>query len=127
MNKLLIDELEAGENSFLLDIRCNINWDHDKFVNLVTLINEYTKSIKACIQLDRQIASGIWYIFTFVQDWTSHDSFRNHNTRYSIDYYNEAYDLLYEVCNYFFTGILNYIDDNFLKSEIDKFNDTYAS
>lgn len=55
----LVDELNAEEGSFLLELRTGLNWNHDMFIELLRALNQEWKATKNNSYLNREIASGI--------------------------------------------------------------------
>ncbi|MGM1046979.1 hypothetical protein SAMN05661091_1625 [Paenibacillus uliginis N3/975] len=114
----ILDEVTAGEGSFLIEIRIELNWDHYKFQNLLLLLNEFLKTNEAGDYLERELSAGIWYVTNFIPHWTSHESFRKSNN-YSEEYYRSAYELLEFIASWYFMGHCPFIGDD-MNSEIMK-------
>lgn len=86
---------------FLIEIRININWDHQKFIKLLRNMYYYSDSNKETDTLNREYAGGFWYLSHFVEDWTTHENFRKNNPL-SNDYYEEAYEMIYALSYWYF-------------------------
>ncbi|WMI68193.1 hypothetical protein [Mangrovimonas sp. YM274] len=95
----LKDELNAEDGSFLLELRTDLNWNHDSFINLLTELNTECKRTKENLNLSRDIASGIWHISDFIKNWTEHNNFPK---KYSDEYYNKAYELINDLTYSYF-------------------------
>lgn len=90
----LKDELNAENGSFLLELRTDLNWNHNSFINLLTEINNEYERTKANSNLSRDIACGIWYISDFIKNWAENKSFPK---EYSAEYYEKAYELIFDL------------------------------
>lgn len=99
--EILRNEFEAGDNSFLIKLRCELDWDKAAFANLVSLMQTCCQDYESESKLERWIAEGFWYVPQFVVDWTTHPNFPK---RHSTDYYEEAYECLRDLAFYFFFG-----------------------
>ena len=116
--EILINEFNAGDNSFLLDIRCNINFDKNKLLNLLHSAYYYCLNFNEDKHLDRFFASGFWYISHFVKDWTSHENFREKNIL-DDDYYEKVYEIIYDLSFWYFMNESPYMDKEELLRQID--------
>ncbi|PIB30937.1 hypothetical protein BFP78_13200 [Gaetbulibacter sp. 5U11] len=100
MNELkLIDELNAENGSFILELRTELNWNHNSFINLVNKLNKEFKNTKNEKKLDREIACGIWYISNFIKDWSQHKNFPKKLTK---EYYAKSYELINDLAYQYF-------------------------
>lgn len=98
---VLKEEFEAADGSFLLELRCNLNWNRAAFARVVGAMQAYLESRQASETLDRWIAEGFWYLDHFVEAWSSHPSFaRPHGE----DYYRAAYERLHDLAYWLFVG-----------------------
>jgi hypothetical protein len=99
--EILKYEFEAREDSFLLKVRTQMEWDKVAFSRLVHAMKVYCEKEAGTESVERWIASGFWYIPQFTRDWTTHPSFpREH----SDEYYEQAYHLLDALAYWFFMG-----------------------
>ena len=113
----LIKELEADQGSFLLELRTGLNWNHNYFINLVSKLYTYCLNNKDANELERPMASSIWYISTFVKGWTEHSNFpKTHSKKY----YSKSYELLNELAEFYFNGTSSYTNDELLLDKIDE-------
>lgn len=120
---MLAREFSAdGKDTFLLQLRTDLNWDKAAFTRL-------TKAMLACCQaydaqerraagvgesadmtpLPRWLADGFWYLDAFVRDWTTHPAWTERTAREQ-DYYDAAYERLHALAYWFFTGDCPYLD-----------------
>lgn len=98
---VLRQEFDGEPGSFLLQLRCNLEWDWTAFNRLTGAMLTYVQANEDAQQLPRWIAEGFWYLQSFVKDWSSHESFpRTHNT----EYYQAAYSRLDDLASWLFTG-----------------------
>ncbi|SEB36749.1 Immunity protein 41 [Tenacibaculum sp. MAR_2009_124] len=101
----LIDEFDAKEGSFLLELRTDLNWNHRAFLNLLNNLLQECKKTNDHIILNRNIAEGVWYISHFIKNWSTHRNFRK---EYSDEYYEKAYELIYDLATYYFSSFSPY-------------------
>ncbi|WP_299158797.1 Imm41 family immunity protein [uncultured Tenacibaculum sp.] len=113
----LIDELNAENGSFLLELRTDFNWNHNSFINLLSELNNECKQTKGDENLSRDIASGIWYISDFIKSWTKHKNFPK---KYSDEYYKKAYELINDLAYSYFTSESPYQSENKIDNHITK-------
>lgn len=99
----LYSEFVARNNSFLIGIRGEIKWEHEKFINLIVLMKKYIIKTENDSCIDRNFLKGYWYFSSFIPQWTSHDNFRRKN-EYSKEYYETAYKLILLLYNWFVNG-----------------------
>lgn len=113
----LKEELNAADGSFLLQLRTELTWNHNAFINLLTKINEECKRTECDSNLDREIASGIWYSIDFIKDWVNHEDFPK---AYSNEYYRDAFELLNDLGYYYFMAESPYLPEHGIENKIDK-------
>jgi hypothetical protein len=111
----LKDELNAEEGSFLLELRTELNWNHDSLLNLLTKLNAECKRTKENLNLSREIASGIWYISDFIKNWTEHKNFPK---KYPTEYYEKAYELINDLAYYYFMAESPYQSESGIENKI---------
>lgn len=87
-------ELKGEEGSFILDLRCNLTWDHHKCMETLQAFYAFIRSSEKNDYLERELAYGFWFFDSFVKSWTSHESFRAANGC-SEQYYQHAYEIIY--------------------------------
>lgn len=98
---VLKGEFDAEDGSFLIQLRCDLEWSKDDFQRLVNAMQKYLERHPATESIERWIASGFWYLDHFAKDWTSHPDFPR---RHEQDYYERAYERLHELADWLFTG-----------------------
>lgn len=54
----LLYEFRGEENSFLITLRCDLEWSHAKFVKLLNAMRNYCKQKQPSDPLDKEIAQG---------------------------------------------------------------------
>ncbi len=113
----LLNELNGEKGSFILELRTNLNWNHTAFVNLMIKLYRESLKTKKDKTLEREIASGVWFISTFIKSFTSHKDFPK---KYSLEYYSKAYELINDITWTYFM-----VDSPF-NSEIDVQNELKA-
>ncbi|HEX8612752.1 MAG TPA: hypothetical protein VF800_15805 [Telluria sp.] len=104
---VLKEEFQAGDGSFLLELRCDLNWNRKAFVRLVSAMQEYIEKRPESETLERWIAEGFWHLDHFVKEWCSHASF---SRPYEQQYYEDAYERLHDLAYWLFVGESPYID-----------------
>lgn len=98
---ILKNEFEAGETSFLIKIRSNLEWDKNAFSQLVSAMKMCCEHQNKSEMVERWLAQGFWYLPNFVSEWTTHKNFpRPH----SEEYYEKAYERLDDLAFWFFFG-----------------------
>ena len=118
----LKEELNAADGSFLLELRSDLKWNHNSFINLVTgLFAEYNRT-KGNLDLSRDIASGIWYISDFIENWTEHQNFPK---IYPDEYYEKAYELIYDLAYSYFMAESPYDSESEIENKIAELTTIY--
>jgi hypothetical protein len=116
MSKLkLIDELNAENGSFILELRTELNWNHNSFLNLVNELNKEFEVTKNENKLNREIACGIWYISNFIKDWSQHENFQKKLTK---EYYTKSYELINDLAYQYFMAESVHESENTIKKKI---------
>lgn len=98
---VLRNEFEAGEGSFLIQIRPELEWHKPSFTRLITVMQKCCEEHSKSKKLDRWMANGFWYIPIFVREWTTHSSFPQ---VHGPEYYQQAYQRLDDLAYWFFFG-----------------------
>ncbi|WP_435263869.1 hypothetical protein [Tenacibaculum sp. nBUS_03] len=118
----LIDELKAKNGSFLLELRTDLNWNHDSFINLLTELNDECKRTKENLKLSRDTACGIWYISDFVKNWTEHQNFPK---EFAEEYYEKACELINDLAYSYFMAESPYESESEIENKITKLKTFY--
>lgn len=113
----LLDELNAEDGSFILELRTEFNWNHHSFINLVTELHKEFLKTKNDNQLDRDIACGIWYISTFIKDWSEHENFPK---QFPEEYYTKSYELIDDLTYQYFMAESMYNSKNAIEEKIEE-------
>lgn len=120
---ILRHEFQAEEGSFLLQLRCDMQWDKTAF-------DRATQAMRRCCQhyeqasvplqeqnlpadevlLPRWLADGFWYMATFVPDHTSHPAWEQ-TIAAEPTYFEKAYDRLEMLAEWFFGGQCPWLDE----------------
>lgn len=111
----LIDELHAKDGSFLIQLRPSLNWNHNSFMNLIDKLYEECQRTEKDTTLDREITCGIWYISTFIKDWSTHENFPQ---KFPKEYYEKAYELIDDLVYYYFMAESLYIYKSVVEDKI---------
>jgi hypothetical protein len=106
-------EFHAEEGSFLIQARCQLEWDWDAFRRLTSAMYDVAEEAKGRPSIETWIAEGFWYCDTFISGWTSHPNF----PRPPEDAYRDAIELLHNLASFLFTGQNPYDDDDTLRKE----------
>ncbi|AUC15901.1 hypothetical protein BTO06_12395 [Tenacibaculum sp. SZ-18] len=118
----LIDELKAENGSFLLELRTDLNWNHDSFINLLNELNAECKRTKESLNLSRDTACGIWYISDFIKNWTEHQNFPK---EFAEEYYEKAYELINDLAYSYFMAESPYESESVIENKITKLKTFY--
>jgi len=89
--EVLRKEFDAEEGTFLLQIRCDLEWDKEAFTRLVAAMHTYCEHDRENEMLERWVANGFWFVSTFVRTWTTHPNFPQVHSK---DYYDRCYGRL---------------------------------
>jgi hypothetical protein len=111
----LSDELNAEDGSFLLELRTDLSWNHNSFINLLKEINRECKRTKYDSELSREIASGIWYISDFIKSWTEHENFPKERPA---EYYEKSFELINDLAYSYFMSEPPYQSENEIENKI---------
>ncbi len=118
MNELkLIDELNAENGSFILELRTELKWNHNSFLNLVSKLDKEFKSTKNENKLNREIACGVWYISNFIKDWSQHENFPKILAE---EYYTKSYELIDDLAYQYFMAESIYETENAIEKKIEE-------
>jgi hypothetical protein len=94
-------EFAAGEGSFLLKLRCELEWDRDAFSRLVGAMERCAVAHEGRQEIERWVVNGFWYLERFVPEWTSHPDFPRLDDQ---GYYQEACRRLSDLAYWLFFG-----------------------
>lgn len=114
-------EFDGEDNSFLIKIRVHLHWDHSHFVEVMNLFYNFILHNDNINFLERDIARGFWFYANFVKEWSSHVNFRAKN-KYSNDYFNQAYEIIYFLADWYFTGECPFTEHQAFIEEFDRLN-----
>ncbi|MCU0783799.1 MAG: hypothetical protein MUF81_07070 [Verrucomicrobia bacterium] len=104
---ILKNEFDAGEGSFLIKLRPNLEWDKDAFNRLVTAMKLCAESKSSEPKLERWVAEGFWFVSWFVRSWAAHPRFPKDH---AADYYERAFSRLDDLAYWYFKGLSPYKD-----------------
>ena len=100
-------EFDAEPGTFVLRLRCDLEWDWAAFRLLTAAMYDVADAVKGQESLETWIANGFWFCDTWVRDWTSHPNFpRPDHQRYT-----EALELFHDLAYFVFYGESPYADD----------------
>lgn len=106
---ILRHELEADDGSFLIKIlikmRIELEWDQNAFSRATEAMHIYCDQHTGSDSVERWVASGFYYFSWAVKDWTTHPNFPKPHPQ---EYYESAYQRLFDLCCYLFDGISPY-------------------
>jgi hypothetical protein len=103
---LLRHEFEANEGSFLLQLRVDHLWDRAAFTRLTEAMRECCEQHDSMVMVERWLAEGYWFLSSVVRDISEHPNFRR---PFEADYYARAYQRLWNLADWFFTGLRPYL------------------
>jgi tetratricopeptide (TPR) repeat protein len=104
-------EFDAEEGSFLIQIRCRLEWDWNAFRRLTSAMYDVADAVKGQPSIETWIAEGFWFCDTWIRDHTSHPNF----PRPPDEAYQDALALLDQLASFLFTGLNPYKDDTLRK------------
>jgi hypothetical protein len=98
---ILRREFDEEEGSFMLRLRCELEWDKVAFSRLVRAMERCAVDNSGRQSLERWIAEGFWSLEDFLPEWTSHPNFpRPHGE----SYYQAAHQRLRDLAYWLFVG-----------------------
>ena len=109
--EVLKKEFEGEEGSFILKLRCELNWDKNAFSSLASSMCDVAEKYKGKQSIPTWIAHGFWFFDTWVKEWTSHPDF----PRPEKEYYENSIELIHDLAYYLFIGESPYEDDTLKK------------
>lgn len=120
----LIEELNAEDNSFLIELRINLNWNPVSFINLLNKLYIECQDRENDTMLSREIAGGVWYISTFIKDWSQHEDFPK---KFSKEYYELAYELINDLTYHYFVGGSLYQSKSRVDNKIEEMKNKFTN
>ncbi|MFO1512337.1 MAG: hypothetical protein U1F83_05385 [Verrucomicrobiota bacterium] len=104
---ILRREFDAEAGSFLIQVRCRLEWDWDAFRRLTSAMYDVAEEVKGQPSIETWIAQGFWICDTFIREWTSHPNF----PRPPEDAYRDAIELVHNLATLLFLRESPYKDD----------------
>jgi hypothetical protein len=98
---ILKNEFDAGEGSFLIKLRPNLEWDKAAFNRLTSAMKLCAESKSSDPKLERWVAEGFWFVPRFVREWATHPNFQK---VHAADYYERAFTRLDDLAYWYFMG-----------------------
>jgi len=102
---ILKNEFDAGEDSFLIKLRPNLEWNKEAFDRLTSAMKLCVEEESSKAKLERWTAFGFWFIPRFVRSWVEHPDFPK---PYTADYYEKAFTRLDDLAYWYFMGTSPY-------------------
>lgn len=99
--ELVRREFEAGEGSFLSQLRTALRWDRDAFSRLERALRRVCAQLEPERQLDRWLVMGFWMLTEFVPDHISHPDFPRPDPP---EYYDAALERIRDLHYWFAAG-----------------------
>jgi hypothetical protein len=98
-------EFDAEEGSFLLRLRCDLDWDRAAFTRLDHAMRAACAQFRDHDDLPRWLAEDFYHVSHFVADWTSHPQFPRPEPAH---YYESCLERLRDLADWFFRGEHDY-------------------
>jgi hypothetical protein len=98
---ILKNEFEAGDGSFLIKLRPNLEWDKAAFNRLASAMKLCAERVSLEPKLERWVAEGFWFVPRFVREWATHSSFPK---VYPTEYYERAFTRLEDLAYRYLMG-----------------------
>src|SRR4051812_3400246 len=98
---ILKNEFDAGQDSFLITLRPNLEWDKEAFDRLTSAMKLCAEEESSKPKLERWVAFGFWYIPKLVREWALHPNFPK---AHAVDYYEKAFTRLDDLAYWYFLG-----------------------
>jgi len=109
--EILRREFNAEKGSFLLQARCDYEWDWDAFRRLTSAMYDVADEVKGQPSIETWIAQGFWFCDTWISGHTRHPNF----PRPPEKAYQDALELLDNLASFLFFGQNPYDDDTLQK------------
>ena len=110
--EILRREFDAEKGSFLIQARCQLEWDWDAFRRLTSAMYDVADEVKGQPSIEAWITRGFWFCDTWIPGHTSHPNF----PRPPQDAYRDALKLLDDLASFLFFGESPYKDDTLCKN-----------
>lgn len=75
-------EFEAGENSFIFQLRCGLGWDKAAYLRLFNAMRECCKAHNGQTHIERWIAEGFWYLDFYLGSSLEQTQVKTEDTKY---------------------------------------------
>ncbi|MFF2775463.1 hypothetical protein ACFVU3_11185 [Streptomyces sp. NPDC058052] len=99
--KILEHEFHSEPESFLLRLRCELEWDRAAFSRLEKAMRAICAHTQGAETLPRWLAEGFYHAATEVPGWTSHPNFPRPEPR---EYYDACVERLVDLADWYFRG-----------------------
>jgi hypothetical protein len=107
---ILRNEFDAGESSFLIKLRPNLEWDKVAFNRLIAAMKLCAERESSEQKLERWVAEGFWFVPRFIRDWATHPNFPRVHAK---DYYERAFTRLEDLAYWYFMARSPYEDGRY--------------
>jgi hypothetical protein len=102
-------EFEAGDGSFLIQLRPSLIWDRTAFSRMTEAMRDCAAHHETSDSRPQWLAEGFWFLGSFVREWSSHPNFPK---PLDASYYKAAYQRLDDLAYWFFRGESPYAPDH---------------
>ncbi len=109
----LIEELNAADNSFLIELLGKANWKHTALINLIEKFYEECQKRENDTMLSREIAGVVWDITDSIKGGNQHVT-----NNFFKEYYEKAYELIDDLVYHYFMGESLYIYKSVVEDKI---------
>ena len=111
-HQTLRHEFEAGEGSFLIQLRPDLVWDRAAFSRMTEAMHACAVDLERSDARERWLAEFFWFLSSFVREWSSHPNFPK---PFEATYYEAAYRCLDDLAWWFFRGESSYASGHIWK------------
>ena len=99
--EVLKHEFDAEEGSFLYKLRIEFVWDKESFSRLTEAMRQCCQDTGRQQTLDRWMALGFWFTYSFVTGWVNHPNFPK---QFPEEYYTQSFNILHSLTDRSFVG-----------------------
>ncbi len=98
--EILKNEFDGEEGSFLLKLRCELDWDWDAFQRLTSAMYEVAKIVCYQNSIETWITHGFWFCDTWIREYTTHPDFPKPEKQA----HEDALELIHDLAYFLFVG-----------------------
>lgn len=110
----LVNEINAEEGSFLLQLKTEHIWNHNAFIRLLSFIYYEYINTKYDQKISREYVFGIWFLYEFSRDYALNFMYKELDEKY----YEKAIEVFHDLIFVYFSLDSIYLSDEILLEKI---------